>query len=76
MEDCLHKCCRKGPNSCQYMWVFKNQCFSVACSSDSISLCYPQDVGGEADASESTYYSMAYQQSQDGGGGGGEGEVV
>ena len=57
-EDCLSRCCNLGQKRCQYLWVFKEACFSVGCDDGSIG-CLPQllPIGVKVD---SIYVQMQY----------------
>ena len=57
-EECLSRCCDLGKERCQYLWVFKEACFSVGCDDSSIG-CLPQllPIGVKID---SIYVKMQY----------------
>ena len=57
-EDCLSLCCNLGQKQCQYLWVFKEACFSVGCDNGNIG-CLPQllPIGVKVD---SIYVEMQY----------------
>ena len=57
-EECLSLCCDLGQERCQYLWVFKEACFSVGCDNNGIG-CLPQllPVGVKID---SIYVKMQY----------------
>ena len=57
-EECLSRCCDLGQKRCQYLWVFKEACFSVGCDDDNIG-CLPQllPVGVKVD---SIYVKMQF----------------
>ena len=57
-EECLRLCCKLGQERCQYLWVFKEACFSVGCDNGGIG-CLPHllPVGVKMD---SIYIKMQY----------------
>lgn len=49
MERCIQACCQRGPNVCQYAWLFEGKCLAVSCHLNPAK-CYPKSV--------STYTSL------------------
>ena len=58
-EECLSRCCDLGQKQCQYLWVFKEACFSVGCGRDNSLGCQPHllPIGVKID---SIYVEMQY----------------
>ena len=60
-EDCFIQCCSLGPSGCQYIWIFGNICFAVACTAEGASNCQPKTTDGLG--LNSYYLTMTYSES-------------
>ena len=52
-------CCDMGPSDCQYIWVFRSQCYAVACLPEASDMCKPRKVF-DKDAADSGYYKVRH----------------
>ncbi len=55
-EQCIQECCNRGPEKCQFAWLFASQCFLVGCTEDEKDLCEPMTL--TKSGIMSTYYRV------------------
>ena len=55
-EACIQACCDRGPESCQYAWMFAKKCFLIGCDEEKENLCEPLQF--DKPGIESTYYKV------------------
>ena len=59
--QCLEQCCTLGPTACQYIWVFKEKCYAVACSPVTESLCMPREMSSN-NGPATGYYKILHSE--------------
>ena len=58
---CLQRCCVLGPQECQYIWFYLNQCIAVACSPGHSYFCQYELVPPHILSSSAKYASIWYR---------------
>lgn len=43
-DKCVQECCKLGPETCQFAWIFTGKCFAVGCTKENVDKCVPSSI--------------------------------
>lgn len=43
-DQCVQECCKLGPETCQFAWIFTGKCFAVGCTKENVDKCVPSSI--------------------------------